>query len=171
MTRIAALVGLLIVLLFAGCANVPPTTQGEQPKGGALRGSVVADKTAMPSTTGSLAKSAAKAAPHDARPVAKASPPFDLTSLEKRLKETEAIGVLAKVALRNQIDDLLSQFRAFHQGKLQTTLGELRRPYDLLILRVLSLLRDSDPSLAAAIVASREALWGILSDPAKFVTL
>jgi len=33
---------------------------------------------------------------------------------------------------------------------------------------VLSLLQDGDPSLAAAIVASREAIWGILSDPVKF---
>jgi hypothetical protein len=33
------------------------------------------------------------------------------------------------------------------------------------------LLQDNDPSLAAAVVASREAIWGILSDPAKFATL
>jgi hypothetical protein len=98
----------------------------------------------------------------------KAEPPLDLTSLETRLKETKAIGVLTKLALKNQVDDLLNQFRAFYAGKLKTTLAELRRPFDLLILKVLSLLQDSDPSLATAIVASREAIWGILSDPAKF---
>ena len=98
----------------------------------------------------------------------KAAPPLDLTSLETRLKETEAIGVMTKIALKNQVDDLLDQFRAFYAGKLKTTLAELRRPYDLLVLKVLSLLQDSDPSLAAAIVASREAIWGILSDPVKF---
>jgi hypothetical protein len=94
--------------------------------------------------------------------------PLDLTSLETRLRETSAIGVMTKLALKNQVDDLLNQFRAFYQGKLKTTLAELRRPYDLLVLKVLSLLQDSDPSLAAAIVASREAIWGILSDPVKF---
>jgi hypothetical protein len=94
--------------------------------------------------------------------------PLDLTSLETRLKETKAIGLMTKIALKNQVDDLLNQFRAFYQGKLKTTLAELRKPYDLLVLKVLSLLQDSDPSLAAAIVASREAIWGILSDPAKF---
>jgi hypothetical protein len=98
----------------------------------------------------------------------KAAPPLDLTSLETRLKETEAIGVMTKIALKNQVDDLLDQFRAFYAGKLKTTLAELRRPYDLLVLKVLSLLQDSDPALAAAIVASREAIWGILSDPVKF---
>ena len=101
----------------------------------------------------------------------KASPTLDLTSLEQRLKDTDAIGVLTKIALKNQVDDLLDQFRAYYQGKLKTTLAELRPLYDRLVLKVLSLLQDSDPSLASAIVASREAIWGILSDPAKFATI
>jgi hypothetical protein len=99
------------------------------------------------------------------------APPLDLTSLEARLRETGAIGVLTKIALKNQVDDLLNQFRAFYQGKLKTTLAELRRPYELLVLKVLALLQDSDPALASAIVASREAIWGILSDPVKFATI
>ena len=98
----------------------------------------------------------------------KAEAPLDLTSLETRLKETKAIGLMTKIALKNQVDDLLNQFRAFYAGKIKTTLAELRRPYDLLVLKVLSLLQDSDPTLAAAIVASREAIWDILSDRAKF---
>jgi hypothetical protein len=109
------------------------------------------------------------APPETAKP--QAPPPLDLAALERRLKETKAIGVMTKIALKNQVDDLLDQFRAYYQGKLKTTLAELRRPYDLLVLKVLSLLQDSDPSLAAAIVASREAIWGILSDPVKFETI
>jgi hypothetical protein len=101
----------------------------------------------------------------------KASPTLDLKSLEERLKDTEAIGVLTKIALKNQVDDLLDQFRAYYQGKLKTTLAELRQPYDRLVLKVLSLLQDSDPALASAIAASREAIWGILADPAKFATV
>jgi hypothetical protein len=99
------------------------------------------------------------------------APPLNLTSLEQRLKDTNAIGVLTKITLKNQVDDLLDHFRAFYQGKLRTTLVELRRSYDLLVMKVLSLLQDSDPALAAAIVASRDAIWGILSDPAKFATI
>ena len=99
------------------------------------------------------------------------APPLDLASLETHLKGTKAIGVLTKIALKNQVDDLLNEFRAFYQGKLKTTLAELRRSYDLLVLKVLTLLQDSDPPLASAIVASREAIWSILSDPAKFATI
>jgi hypothetical protein len=98
-------------------------------------------------------------------------PPLDLASLEQRLKSTNAIGVLTKITLKNQVDDLLNQFRAFYQGKLHTTMADLRRSYDLLVLKVLSLLQDGDQALATAIAASREAIWGILSDPTKFATI
>jgi hypothetical protein len=149
-----------------------------------------ASAPATPSTSASAAQRDTKATPPAAKApppapaaqvtkkagtppeVAKAqAPPLDLASLETRLKETKAIGVLTKIALKNQIDDLLDQFRAFYQGKLKTTLAELRRPYELLLLKVLSLLQDTDPTLASALVASRDAIWGILSDPAKFATI
>jgi len=104
-------------------------------------------------------------------PKKEAEPPLDLAALETRLKETKAIGVMTKIALKNQVDDLLNQFRGFYAGKVKTTLAELRKAYDLLVLKVLSLLQNSDPSLAAAIASSREAIWGILSDPVKFANL
>jgi hypothetical protein len=99
------------------------------------------------------------------------APPLDLNSLKERLKDTKAIGVLTKITLKNQVDDLLDKFRAYYEGKLRITLAELRRSYELLVQKVLSLLQDSDPSLATAIVASRDAIWGILSDPKKFATI
>jgi hypothetical protein len=133
---------------------------------------------AKPTATESKApaKPGAAAAPPSAKaasaPVANAAaPPLDLKALETELKETKAIGVMTKLSLKNQVDDLLSQFRAFYQGKLKTTLAELRRPFDLLVLKLLSLLQDSDPTLASAIVASREAIWGILSDRTRFASL
>jgi len=104
-------------------------------------------------------------------PAAAKPAPLDLTLLEKRLKETPAIGVFTKLTLKNQVDDLLDQFRAYYQGRAKITLAALRQPYDQLILKVLSLLQDGDPPLARAIVESREAIWGILSDPDKFKNL
>ena len=108
------------------------------------------------------------AAPPSAKP---AAAPLDLALLEKRLKETHAIGVFTKLTLKNQVDDLLDRFRAYYEGRVKTTLAQLRQPYDLLILKVLSLLQDADSSLARAVADSREAIWGILSDPDKFKTL
>ena len=106
-----------------------------------------------------------------AQAVAPAAAPLDLDSLETRLRETSAIGLMTKLTLRNQVDDLLNQFRAFYAGKLETTLAELRHPFNLLMLKVLSLLQDKDPALAAALAASREAIWAILSDRARFAAM
>jgi len=48
---------------------------------------------------------------------------------------------------------------------------EMRRSYNLLLMKVLSLLQNKDDKLASAITSSREAIWGLLSDPKKFANL
>ena len=73
-------------------------------------------------------------------------------------------------ARAGQVDDLLTQFRAFHQEGAGV-LTELREKYSLLLLKVLALLQAGDPVLARAVAASREAIWALLEDPAKFATL
>jgi len=79
--------------------------------------------------------------------------------------------VFTKLSLKNQVDDLLEQFRTFHQGRGKAALAKLRQQYDLLLLKVLALLQDKDPALAREISTSREALWNLLADPAKFENL
>jgi hypothetical protein len=106
-----------------------------------------------------------------ATPQPPAPPALNLTSLEQRLRDTRAIGVFTKLSLKNQVDDLLDQFRSFYRGKVTLTFTDLRQRYDLLMLKVISLLQDSDRALASDIVASREAIWGMLRDPVKFATI
>jgi hypothetical protein len=88
--------------------------------------------------------------------------------LTARLRDTNAIGVFTKLALKNQVDDLMKQFRAHHQGGQKSSVASLRQPYDMLVLKVLSVVQDNDPALARTISGSREAIWGILADPEKF---
>ena len=99
------------------------------------------------------------------------SPELDLAGLERRLRETRAIGVFTKLSLKNQVDDLLDQFRGFYQGRIQIQLAELRQRYELLLFKVLTLVQDADRELAEAIAASREAIWGILTDPQKVANI
>lgn len=101
-------------------------------------------------------------------PVAPATPALNLTALEQRLRDTHAVGVFTKLSLKNQVDDLLDQFRAYYRGQVKSPMAPLRQRYDLLLLKVLSLLQDGDPPLAAAILSSREGIWNILADPQKF---
>ena len=107
-----------------------------------------------------------------AAPPAPAAPaPLDLAALKQQLKDTKAIGVFTKISLKNQVDDLMKQFREYYQGKSTLSLPQLRQSYDLLLMKVLSLLQDSDKTLASKIVSSREAIWGLLSDQKKFDAL
>jgi hypothetical protein len=96
---------------------------------------------------------------------------LDLNALKTQLKETKAIGLFTKIALKNQVDDLLDEFRKYYQGKSKSDLMELRRSYNLLLMKVLSLVQNKDQKLASSIVSSREAIWNLLSDPKKFANL
>jgi hypothetical protein len=102
---------------------------------------------------------------------AAAAPTLDLDGLEARLKQTKAIGLMTKLSLKNKVDDLLDEFRQHHAGKPMPTVSELRRSYDLLMMKVLSLLQDHDQQLASDILSSRERIWGLLADPKSFAAL
>ena len=137
----------LLLLLTAGCARVEHDTRGPETQ-------AVATQPGTP------------------QPAAKpAAPPLDLNALREALKATKALGLFTKIALKNQVDDLLDRFDEFYQGTATLTMRDLRRSYDLLMMKVLSLLQDEDQKLASAIVSSREAIWGLLADPKKFGTL
>ena len=159
-------------------ASAPVVRTAEPVRPGATGRSLAKPAVSTPPALARLAASPPPAAPpvktqSPAPPVVKPAvpPPLDLKSLETQLKETKAIGVFAKLALKNQIDDLLEQFRAFYQGRIKTSLVELRRSFDMLVMKTLALLQDADPPLAGALASSRESIWGILSDPAKFATV
>lgn len=162
---------------------VSPPPPGEIPRATAPRAPAASPPVAKaatprpPATIATTQAPAPQVAPKAAaavtvapRPAAAPLPaaPLDFKSLGTRLRQTRAIGVMTKLSLKNEADDLLAAFRAYHNGHGTATLAGLRRSYDMLLLKVLSLLQDSDPPLARDIVQSRTAMWGILSDPRKF---
>ncbi len=88
-----------------------------------------------------------------------------------RIRETGAIGFFTKLALKNQIDDLLSEIREFHARVNDTELSVLNDRFNLLLMKVITLLQDDDPKLFQDIVSARELLWINLADPEKFARL
>jgi hypothetical protein len=122
-----------------------------------------------PGATKPAAPASGKADPPAVKPAS--TPTLDLNALKEEVKSTPAIGLFTKLTLKNQVDDLLDEFRDFHKGKSKRTKTDLRRTYDLLLMKVLSLLQDKDPKLASSIVSSREAIWDLLEDPKKFATV
>jgi hypothetical protein len=178
-----AYAAVLLLLLTASRACRKPDTP-------VLEGHVVATQPGTPTPAATPAAQATPQAAPAAPPAARATPKapkaakkvgapvvkgpavaLDLSALEEQLKETKTIGFFTKIALKNQVDDLLDQFREYYEGKAKLTMKDLRRSYDLLMMKVLSLLQDEDQRLASAIVSSREAIWGLLADPKTFATL
>lgn len=192
--RVVAAV-LSLMLLTAGCARKPPESPQSppvsQPPAPAKPASPppsepksTPPKPAAPSPAAPKAAPAKPATPATPAKPAPASPPapkaaspspanpaLDLTALKERLKATKAIGLMTKLTLKNQVDDLLDRFREHYAGKERVTMQQLRQSYDLLMMKVLSLLQDKDQMLASDIVASREVIWGLLADPRKFAAL
>jgi len=96
---------------------------------------------------------------------------YDIKALVARLRDTSAIGFFTKLALKNQIDDLMDRFRRLHAREEETPLERLRDQFNLLFMKVITLLQDGDPALGQEIARGREILWGKLADPREFVRL
>ena len=169
----AAYVAFLLLVVTAGCVTGKPQTPASPPPPTVATQPGTPKKPAAPPAprTGPPGSQAASKLPPPVAQAPAAVPALDLKTLVAHLKETKAIGFFTKITLKNQIDDLLDQFREHYQGKAKLTMKELRRSYDLLLMKVLSLLQDEDRQLASAIVSSREAIWGLLADPKKFATI
>lgn len=158
----------LPLIFAASCASIRPVTC-------AAGGQVVATQPAMPQQPPKAPspgeETAPAPAPTPAEETPPTAPPLDLKALEQRLRNTKAMGIFTKLTLKNQVDDLLDKFEDYYKGKSKYTMKDLRRSYDLLLMKVLSLLQDKDPPLAMEIVASREPIWMLLADPKAFATL
>ena len=89
-------------------------------------------------------------------------PTFNVDVLVDRMKETKAIGVITKLSLKNQVDDLLEK-----ADKIKSTNGDttekksaLRENFEGLILKTVTLLnKGEDYMLAEYIYLAREELW------------
>lgn len=180
--------------LVAGCSTPPSPPDDSSPVAApAAAQTPVAAATPVPSTAAPPATDAGPARPAPAAPLktekpatakpaakppapvaakpAPAAPTLALDTLEQRLKDTPAIGTFTKLTLKNQVDDLLERFRDHYAGRGGSSLAQLRQSYEQLLAKVHGLLKDGDPGLAVAIINSREAIWGVLADPAKFAKL
>ncbi len=95
---------------------------------------------------------------------------LSLEQLGARIKATPAIGTFTKIALKNDIDDLVDALREYHATQ-HGDLDDLHQRYEALVLKLMTLLEDDEPDLALALGRSRERIWGRLLDPVEFAKL
>ncbi len=84
--------------------------------------------------------------------------PFDMDVLIERLKQTDAIGVFTKLAIRSDALDMMAMVKAYRRHLAKYSLKELRARFNGLLLKVLALLND-DPKLSRDIYLARECIW------------
>ena len=123
---------------------------------------------APPAPAPAPAPEPAPAPPAPATPAAEAQ--LSLEDLGARIKATPAIGTFSKLALKNDIDDLVSDLRSYHEAK-KGDLGDLHQRYEALVLKLLALLEDDEPELALALAKSRDDIWSRLVNPVEFAKL
>jgi hypothetical protein len=96
---------------------------------------------------------------------------LDVATLRVRLKDTPAIGLIAKLRLKSEIEDLIDDLAAFHAGRADQALDTLQSRYRGLVVRVVGLLERGDAPLAHDLSASTDHLWATLADPGQFASL
>ncbi|MGP1679091.1 MAG: hypothetical protein ACTS6J_18285 [Burkholderiales bacterium] len=163
-------IGIFSLALAASCAALLAAPPGAMAQADA---SVARTPAKTPAKVSAAAAALERpCTPETPPPAAKnPEPPLDVDALKQRLRDTKAIGFFTKLELQNQMNDLLQQFREHYQNGQKTSVATLRQPFNMLVLKLLALIQDRDPSLARTISESRDAIWSMLADPEKFKTI
>jgi hypothetical protein len=89
---------------------------------------------------------------------------IDFETLEKQVTKTNAIGVMTKLKLKSDINKLLSELKTFHAGNSPLTQEQHREQYDLLYMKVVSLVHEKDPELYHQLCNAWDPIWATLRD-------
>jgi len=83
----------------------------------------------------------------------------DVEALKDRLKNTRAIGIFTKLAIRSDIMDLVTEIAMYRkQSLLPERMPQVRSSFEGLILKIMALL-EGDPALSRDLYTNRELLW------------
>lgn len=93
---------------------------------------------------------------------------LDYPALAKTLRHSSALGLFTKLSLKRQASELFRRARAYHAGRDDVTLGELRARFNRMFDTILNKVRKRDYRLHAKIAASLDSLWETLADPVLF---
>lgn len=102
----------------------------------------------------SSAVSAQQTAPGDAE----SRDDLDLDALVDRVSHSKALGFLTSLSLKNDIDRFLKNVRDYHNGGGADSLEQLHERYDVMVHKLVVLLRDKDDELVKLIDDGRESI-------------
>jgi hypothetical protein len=121
------------------------------------QGKPVEHKSAV-QTSGKEEAKPARAASTEGKVQQVQAKPFSMDELIERLKQSDAIGFLTKLALRSDALDLVDMVKAYKRHTAPYSLSQLHARFNGLLLKVLALLND-DPHLSRDISMARDEIW------------
>jgi len=84
---------------------------------------------------------------------------IDMEVLTARLKKTKAIGLFTKLAIRNDVSDLMGEVKHYRKkAMLADKIKEIRESFEGLLMKIVALL-DDDPELSRDLYVGRESIW------------
>lgn len=84
---------------------------------------------------------------------------IDMEILTKRLKKTKAIGFFTKLAIHNDVSDLMGEVKRYRKkSMLASKIKEIRESFEGLLMKIVALL-DDDPELSRDLYVGRESIW------------
>lgn len=84
---------------------------------------------------------------------------IDIEVLTTRLKKTKAIGLFTKLAIRNDVTDLMDDVKRYRKkSMLDSKIEEVRESFEGLLMKIIALL-DDDPELSRDMYVGRESIW------------
>jgi len=92
----------------------------------------------------------------------------DLEMLSDALRESKAVGLLEKVKLKLSIDDMLTRFEAYHNGRRDYSMEQLEEQYNVLLMRIASHLQHKDKILHQQLCNAWLMIWQDLEDSTRF---
>ena len=84
---------------------------------------------------------------------------FNLDTLITKLKETKALGVFTKLALKGDMEEIIAMANGYQRVAAFSELQSVRELFDGLVLKTITLLNDKDPNLAADMYQARDLVW------------
>lgn len=104
--------------------------------------------------------------PHSACPIVEEEI-IDLEILAGSLRETKALGALTKLRLKSDINKFLRRIDAWHAGNRKYSLDQLQEQYDLLLMKMATVLQDRDLELHQHLCNAWTVIWTDLQDPQR----
>lgn len=94
--------------------------------------------------------------------------PLGVAAFKRKLAAVKGVGLVTKLKMAALIGRFTEDVYWFHEGKSRQTLAQLHTRFNALHHHIAGLIAADNPTLHAALIRSRAALWRAFADRARY---